>query len=295
MKIAISGSSGFIGSHLSVYFRRRGDVVVPLRRALFQSAEALANALKGVDAVINLAGASIGGRWNEEYKRLLLESRVNTTRKLVYAINGMADKPEIFISVSAVGIYPDGKIYTEQDVIPDHLSDFLFTICKQWEEEARQVSSDVRLVVPRLGVVLAADGGALPSMLLPFRLFMGGKIGNGQQGLSWIHINDLLRAFDFVIRKKQLLGIFNFVAPDPVNNKTFTSVASGILHRPDWFVVPPCLFRLILGEGATVVLSGQQAYPERLLHAGFVFDYSNIRLALRNIIRHSKEEEAAPA
>lgn len=291
MKIAISGSSGFIGSRLIGYFKRRGDVIVPLGRSLFRQAsvQALADALKGVDVVINLAGAPINHRWSEAYKLELQESRIGTTRKLVDAMNSLTGKPEVFISVSAVGIYPDGKIYTENDVIPEHPDDFLSVVCKEWEEEARKISSAVRLVIPRFGVVLAPDGGALPSMLLPFRLFMGGKMGSGKQSFSWVHIHDLIRAIDFVIRRKELHGVFNFVSPDPVNNKTFSSVAAGILHRPDWFTVPPCVLRMLLGEGATIVLSGQQAYPERLLHAGFIFDYPNIRLALRNIIHHSNE------
>ena len=173
MRIAISGNSGFIGQHLTEFLSAGGDVVVPLKHAMFRSRsdEKLKQALTGCDVVINLAGATINQRWTRKAKRKIMNSRIYTTRRLVSIINEMEVKPKVFISASAVGIYPDNGIYSESSTSVG--TGFLSDVCIRWEDEAQKLSRDIRLVVVRFGVVLSKDGGALPKMLLPFRFFVG--------------------------------------------------------------------------------------------------------------------------
>lgn len=284
MKIAISGSSGFIGGHLTTFFTERGDTVVPLKHSLFrQKLDAdLKEALIGCDVVINLAGTTINRRWTDAAKHNILDSRIMATRKLITVINGMEVKPSLFISASAVGIYPDEGVYTESN--SSEGTGFLAEVCIRWEEEAERLCTDVRLVIVRFGVVLAADGGALPKMLFPFRLFLGGEIASGKQGFSWIHIDDVTHGMQFVIENPNLSGVVNFVAPEPLNNSTFSHVAAGLLGRPDWITIPRFVFRLLYGEGEVLVTKGQQVYPSRLLSAGYAFRYADIRQALSSFL-----------
>ena len=284
MKIAISGNSGFIGQHLTDFFSGRGDVIVPLKHSMFLlgNDDKLKEALTGCDVVINLAGTTINQRWTSKAKREIRNSRVCTTRRLVSIINEMPLKPDLFISASAVGIYPDKGIYSETSTSEG--SGFLAEVCIRWEEEAQKLSRDVRLVITRFGVVLSNDGGALPKMLLPFRFFVGGKIASGKQGFSWIHIEDVLNAIRFVIEHKDLSGVVNLVAPQPLTNRAFTRAAAEVLHRPAWLTIPGKVFRFLYGEGEELLTKGQQAYPARLLSAGYVFRYSDIRLALYSFL-----------
>ena len=257
MRIAISGNSGFIGQHLTEFLSAGGDVVVPLKHAMFRSRsdEKLKQALTGCDVVINLAGATINQRWTRKAKRKIMNSRIYT-----------------------VGIYPDNGIYSESSTSVG--TGFLSEVCIRWEDEAQKLSRDIRLVVARFGVVLSKDGGALPKMLLPFRFFVGGKIASGKQGFSWIHIEDVLHAMQFIIEHKDLSGVVNLVAPQPLTNRAFTKVVAEVMHRPAWLPLPRRVFRYLYGEGEELITKGQQAYPARLLSAGYVFRYSDIRLAL---------------
>ena len=243
-----------------------------------RSDEKLKQALTGCDVVINLAGATINQRWTRKAKRKIMNSRIYTTRRLVSIINEMEVKPEVFISASAIGIYPDNGIYSESSTSVG--TGFLSDVCIRWEDEAQKLSRDIRLVVARFGVVLSKDGGALPKMLLPFRFFVGGKIASGKQGFSWIHIEDVLHAMQFIIEHKDLSGVVNLVAPQPLTNRAFTKVVAEVMHRPAWLPLPRRVFRYLYGEGEELITKGQQAYPARLLSAGYVFRYSDIRLAL---------------
>lgn len=284
MKIAISGSSGFIGGELTCFFEKKGFEVVPLSRSLFDSASgnSLSAVLSGCSVVINLAGATINHRWTDEYKQLILDSRVHTTRKLVDAINQLERKPDLFISVSAVGIYPSEGKYTDES--PEQATGFLSQVCRQWEAEARNVDSTVRLMIPRFGVVLDEKGGALPKMLLPFRLFAGGKMASGCQGFSWIHIDDLKNAFQFIIDHSELSGTINFTAPYPVTNAEFSVVAAHVLHRPHWLRLPGFVFRLLYGEGHVLMTGGQFVYPTLLQENGYSFRYPTLDRALQNLV-----------
>ncbi|MCL3851376.1 MULTISPECIES: TIGR01777 family oxidoreductase [Parabacteroides] len=284
MKIAISGNSGFIGRHLTDFFSDRGNIVVPLKHSMFRlkTDDKLKEALTGCDVVINLAGTTINQRWTSKAKREIKNSRVYTTRRLVSILNEMPVKPKLFISASAVGIYPDKGIYSETSTSEG--TGFLADVCIRWEEEAQKLSRDIRLVVARLGVVLSKDGGALPKMLLPFRFFVGGKIASGKQGFSWIHIEDVLNAIQFIIEHEDLSGVVNLVSPQPLTNRAFTRATADVLHRPAWLTIPGKVFRYLYGEGEELLTKGQQAYPARLLSAGYVFRYSDIRLALYSFL-----------
>lgn len=280
MRIAISGSSGFIGRHLAEFFTATGIIVVPLEHSMFRSTsnEKLKEALEECDVVINLAGKTINQRWTDKAKRKIMNSRIYTTRRLVSLINEMPVKPQLFISASAVGIYPDEGIYSESTTSEG--TGFLADVCSHWEDEAQKLSRDVRLVITRFGVVLSKDGGALPKMLLPFRFFMGGKIASGKQGFSWIHIDDVMHAFQFIIDHEEMSGIVNMVAPQPITNQSFTKAVAEVLHRPSWLTIPAKIFYYLYGEGEDLLVKGQQAFPARLLSAGYVFRYSDIRVAL---------------
>lgn len=284
MKIAISGSSGFIGRHLTRCFSDRGVEVVSLSHGLLQKAtdQELQQTLEGCDVVINLAGASINQRWTTSAKHHIMDSRITVTRRLVSAVNALGRKPELFVSASAVGVYPSDGIYNESSAAEG--VGFLAEVCHEWEEEAQKLSADIRLAITRFGVVLASDGGALPLMLFPFRLFAGGKIASGKQGFSWIHIEDVEQAMLFVINHKELSGVINFVSPEPVSNAVFTEAASMALDRPAWFTVPRFVFRLLYGEGEAFVTEGQRVFPARLLSAGYSFLYPDIRVALQSLV-----------
>lgn len=281
MRIAISGSTGFIGTHLNSFLTEKGIDVVPLHRAFFTAPDdlSLRIALDGCDAVINLAGATVNRRWTSSYKKKIMGSRVETTQKLVSAINKLKNKPYTLISASAVGIYASEGVQTEDKFV--YGDTFLSQVCMQWEEEAKKVSSDVRVVIPRFGVVLAKDGGALPKMLLPFRLYVGGKLATGNQGFSWIHIDDLLNALLLILQNPQLAGTFNFTAPQIMNNQEFARTVTKVLKRPSWLPIPAFIFKLIYGEGHVLMTEGQKAYPLRLLEEGFVFRFYKLSSALR--------------
>lgn len=282
MKIAITGASGFIGKKLCDFFQRDNHTPVALSRSTLASPEGLISTLEGTDVVINLAGASISKRWTSKYKQEIMDSRVLTTRRLVTALNQMAAPPSLCISVSAVGIYPDSGVHGESS--PMRGTGFLTHVCESWEQEARMLKPGIRLVITRFGVVLGKEGGAAPLMLVPFRFFAGSIIGNGRQGMPWIHIDDLANAIQWLIEQKQVSGVVNFVSPQLTNNEQFSKTAAKVMHRPCWFRIPTFVFQIILGEGHTMVTSGQQVVPDVLIHGGFKFRYPKLEDAIRSII-----------
>ena len=282
MKIAITGASGFIGKKLCDFFQRDNHTPVALSRSTLASPEELISTLEGTDIVINLAGASISKRWTSKYKQEIMDSRVLTTRRLVTALNQMATPPSLCISVSAVGIYPDSGVHGESS--PMRGTGFLTHVCESWEQEARMLKPEIRLVITRFGVVLGKEGGAAPLMLAPFRFFVGSIIGNGRQGMPWIHIDDLANAIQWLIEQKQVSGVVNFVSPQLTNNEQFSKTAAKVMHRPCWFRIPTFVFQIILGEGHTMVTSGQQVVPDVLIHGGFKFRYPKLEDAIRSII-----------
>ncbi len=272
MKVAITGASGFVAKHLVKVF----SDYVQINRD--DTKEQILQKLKNVDVVINLAGAPIIKRWNEEYKKLLHVSRIQTTKTLVSAINESDVKH--FISTSAVGVYKNGVASDETS--RELGDDFLASLVKDWEAEAKKCNKKTTIL--RFGVIMGSDGGALAQMLLPFKLGVGGIIGSGEMMTSWIAIDDLMRIYTFVI-EKGLEGVFNATSPKPVSNYTFTKALGSVLHRPTLIPVPEFALKLLFGEGASVLTDSKEVYPKALIEAGFEFLYPDIKDALEHILR----------
>ena len=243
-------------------------------------------ALDGAGAVVNLAGESIAaGRWTPRQKERILQSRIRATRALVQGIAAVANKPAVLVSGSAVGYYgPRGDEELDEGAPPG--DDFLARVCVAWEGEARRAAEEgVRVALVRTGLVLAARGGALPRLVLPFRLGAGGPLGSGRQWMPWIHLDDLVELFVFLIQGEGLEGPFNGTAPQPVTNRQFARTLGRVLGRPSWLPAPAAALRLALGEMAdALLLSGQRAVPRRALEAGFRFRFPELEPALRDLL-----------
>ncbi|MBE0641839.1 MAG: TIGR01777 family protein, partial [Bacteroidales bacterium] len=219
--IAISGSTGLIGRRLISHYQGLGWEVIPLKRGDFSmDSVSLAARLKGAHAVVNLAGAPIAQRWTLKGRKVIMDSRINTTRSLVEAIGKMSEPPSVLLNASAIGIYPDTGDHTEDSIGRDH--SFMGQVCEAWEKEAEVVRDGTRLVLLRFGVVLDADGGALARLLPFFRMGVGGRVGSGDQAFSWIHSTDLVRAISFLHLGSKVNGPVNMVAPVPSTNREFT-------------------------------------------------------------------------
>ena len=285
MKIAIAGASGFIGKNIIKTFLEKNWQIIEINRKDFSlTQDEFIEKIADSDCVINLAGAPILRRWTFSYKKVLFESRIITTRKIRLAIAAMKNKPQLFISTSAVGFYPEGGPFSESD--RSYFPSFLADLCRDWENEALLIENDCRLVIFRFGVVLDKSDGALTKMLPMFKMGIGGKIGNGQQGFSWIHINDLINAYVFVIENKTCKGIFNLTAPVPISNSEMTKALSVSLNRPAFFRVPASILKLIYGEAAITIIEGQKVIPKRLQEAGLVFLFPDIAGALKNLLKN---------
>lgn len=283
LKVAICGKSGLIGSKLTEYFVSQHNEVIEVKTRGNISAEDIAKQIERCDILINLSGATILARWSDEYKKTLYSSRIDTTKKLVDAIGLTHEKPKLFLNASAVGIY---KSDAPHDDNSSELSDdFLSHLCKDWEAEARR-SGDfgVRNVQMRFGVIFAKEGGALQKMLPPFKFGLGGIVGSGEQMISWIHIEDLVRAVAFIVKTPDISGSVNFCAPKPLSNKEQTKIMGEVLHRPTIFPLPAFVLKLLYGEGASVILDSKEVYPSKLLESGFKFEYDNFESALQEIV-----------
>ena len=278
MNVAITGSGGFIGSHLSKRLEMFGHRVTPLRRYLFaqEGVDCLAQALAGCHAVINLAGAPIDRRWTDAYKRELVESRIMTTRKLVEAVNRLHEPPGVMISASAVGYYgSSGGCHGELDA--PEADSFLAELCVAWEKEAGLVNSSVRLVLTRFGVVLSPDGGALPEMMRPARFGVTATAGNPDHLFSWVALEDLADALVFIMGRQDISGPVNVTAPERTTNREFYRAAAEHFHTRLSIRVPDAVLRLLMGEASQVITGGQCAVPETLMREGFTFQYPDIR------------------
>lgn len=272
MKIAMTGASGFVGTALQKAFK---EIVIIDRD---DSVYAILHKLVDVDVVINLAGAPIIKRWSDPYKRILRQSRIHTTERLVQAVNQSNVKH--FISTSAIGIYPDDISCDEACDV--HANDFLGELSGAWEYEARKCTKPTAIL--RFGVVLGKDGGALKQMLTPFKLGVGGIIGDGQMITSWIDIDDLVGIYQFII-KKGLTGTFNATSPNPVSNYTFTKALGKSLHRPTILPIPEFALRIMYGEAASVLTGSKEIYPKAIVDAGYVFKYPTIEASLEHILK----------
>lgn len=295
MQIVISGASGLIGQQLAAFLSTGGHTVRRLVRRVDTDSDTIfwdpareqieAEALEGVDAVIHLAGDNISeGRWDAAKKERILSSRVQGTAFLARTLAALARPPKVFVSASASGYYGahDTQLLNE-DSPPGH--DFLADVCQQWEQAADPARAHMRVVHPRLGVVLTPAGGALGKMLLPFQLGLGGPIGSGRQYMSWIALDDVLRALLHCVVTESLHGPVNLVAPTPVTNAAFTHTLGKVLHRPTLLPVPAVAIRTLFGEmGDALLLSGSRIAPQRLCASGFVFQYPDLEAALRHVL-----------
>src|SRR6266566_3882748 len=287
MKILIAGASGLVGSALVPKLKAEGAEATPLVRSAAKSGEIEWHpnhgtidgpALEGSDAVINLAGEGIAnGRWTKEKKRRILDSRVNGTRLLSETMANLSRKPVTFINASAVGFYG-----SRGDELVDEKSGpgegFLAGVCRQWESAtARAEQAGIRVVKLRFGVILAKDGGIMGSILGPFKLGLGGKIGSGEQVMSWLAIDDVVAAISFILQNESLRGPVNVVAPHPVTNKEFTKTLGRVLSRPTFMTMPAFAARLAFGEMADeMMLSSTRVAPTVLKDAGFKFQYPEL-------------------
>jgi uncharacterized protein (TIGR01777 family) len=301
MKIVLAGGTGFLGRPLWSQLASHGhDVVVLTRGVATRSAigrtvswhpEEVAatgglswpSEIDGADVVINLSGEGIADRrWSDRRKQALRESRILTTRSLVAAVRAAVRKPTVFVGGSAVGYYGDTGDRPIDESFPPG-SDFLATLCVDWEAEAHAAAAlGCRVVLVRAGVALASDGGALKQLVQPFRFLAGGPIASGRQYISWIHRDDWVDLVEWVMERSQISGPVNATAPNPVTNAEFSAVLGQVLHRPSWLRVPAFALRLIVGEMADVALvHGQRVLPTRALDAGFRFTRPELRSALQ--------------
>jgi len=277
MTIAISGASGFVGQYISKYFTKMNHIVIPIPRSALKDSLQLDTLIADANVVINLSGANIVQRWSEKYKKVLWDSRIDSTKAIVNAMNNN-DKEQVLISTSAIGIYKNNILNNEDKY--QYADSYLSKLCQAWESEAKQVTK--RLVIFRFSVILG-HGGALKKMLLPFKLGLGGIIGDGKQPFSFVHIEDLARAYEHVIESTECTGVYNLSTPNPVDNKTLTETLAKQLHRPAFIPLPTFVVKLIFGEGAQILTHGQQVYPKRLLACGYAFKYPTIKSVLENI------------
>jgi uncharacterized protein len=294
-KILVSGSSGLIGTALLLSLQSSGYQVTCLVRGAasgeghigWDPARPLApESVSGFDAVIHLAGESIVGRWTKTKKRRILETRVQGTRHLAEALAQAPQRPRLLISASAIGYYGDRG---EETLREDSSSGagFLPEVCREWEGATEPAAkAGVRTVQMRFGLVLSPSGGALQKMLLPFRMGVGGNMGNGRQWWSWVDINDLVGAVQHVIKTETLQGPVNVVTPSPVRNADFTKTLASVLSRPAIFPMPAFAARLVFGQmGDELLLASQKVEPAKLMKGGYVFQKPDLRKALEDILR----------
>jgi len=301
-RIIITGGTGFIGRPLSQRIVERGYEVVCLTRNAPTAKEKWGNRIKFVDwngrnavgwggyaegalAIINLAGESIAsGRWNAEKKQRILLSRMNAGEAVVKAVQSAKKKPEVIIQASAIGFYGDRGDKVLDETSPPGKG-FLAEVTKKWEASTAAVETCTRRLIIRTGMVLGPNGGALVRLVQPFRFFLGGHSGTGEQWNSWIHIEDVIQSILFLMENKDLRGVFNLTAPCPLRNKDFCQAVGNVLGRPSWLPVPVFFLKLIFGELAKEVLvSGQRIYPKRLEESGYQFIFPEAEKALSDIL-----------
>lgn len=300
--VVITGGKGFVGRALSRHLADRGHRVTVLTRGAPDVKIAPRNLevvrwnpalpdpalFTGTDAVVNLAGESIAlGRWSAEAKQRILSSRVDTTRALVNALQAADPRPRVLVSASAVGYYGDrGNEDLNEESGPG--DDFLARVCVAWEAEARAAGGfGVRVVLARFGMVLGPGGGLLSRMITPFRLGLGGPLGSGRQWMSWVHLEDAAAAIMLALKADRLHGPINVTAPHPVRNLEFARIMGRILGRPSFLPVPAAALRLVLGEMADLLLTGQRVFPARLKALGFQHRFSNLADALKDALGKS--------
>ncbi len=299
MKILIGGATGFIGSALVPFLKNYGHEVTILTRkrddprGIFwnpDESQLDGNALEGFDAIINLAGENIAGRWSEAKKQKILDSRVKSTQLLCQTLSKLKKQPQVLLNASAIGYY-GYHLEKEVDETAPKGDGFLAEVCQQWEN-ATQAAKDagIRTVIMRFGVVLSPQGGALAKMLTPFKWGLGGVVGSGKQWMSWIALDDLLDAIFHFLTHPECEGPFNVVSPHPVTNEIFTKELSEVLNRPAFFPLPAFIAKWLLGQMAEeVLLSDAKVRPLNLQNSHFSFKYPELKDALIHLLRGENE------
>lgn len=297
MKVVIAGGTGFVGRALSNLLLQKGHDVIVLTRNKNKQSDArityiewLNNEsieyekLNDVDAIINLAGESINNRWTTTMKEHILTSRLKTTESIHQLIKKLSKKPNVYIQASAIGFYGTSDTETFTEKHEQAGNDFLAKVVSNWEQIGKRIENEgIRTVYMRFGVVLDRNEGALPRLVFPYKLFTGGTIGNGKQWISWIHINDVCKLILFAIEQKDLNGIVNVTAPNPVQMKTFGKTVSRVLKRPHWLPVPAFVLKTMLGEMSMLILKGQRVLPEKALQHGFTFQFNTVQETLEDL------------
>lgn len=295
MKIAITGGTGFIGQHLIRHFVENQHEVILISRSIPSQAlhptvttqtwtqmKDSPQLFEGIDAIINLAGASINQRWTARNKQTILQSRLEAAHQIAKLVTRLQTPPQVVINAAGMSIYGTSLTETFTEQSPARIEDFLSQVCEQWEAAADQIPVK-RVVKVRIGLVLGNDGGAFPKMSLPYRLGIGGKVGHGKQWLSWIHIEDMVRLIDTCLHNQRIQGGINATAPNPVTNDEFGRILGRVLHRPHWIPVPSLMMKLIFGELSTLLLDGQRVIPQQMISHGFSFRYPLLEAALHQL------------
>lgn len=302
LNILMTGGTGFVGSHLTKALTNEDSHVYILTRfpKNYENSDLITyipydyyvRDLPTIHAVVNLAGDTLFGYWSTDKKTNIMKSRTEITQHAVEMMQQMEKKPEVFISASAIGFYGTSEdlIFTEKTT--DHGDDFLASVAVAWETTAMQVADElhIRTVCTRFGIILG-EKGALSYMTLPVKIFAGGKIGHGEQWMSWVHIEDVVNSIIFCIRNNHIEGPVNITAPHPKRNKEFTKSLAKILNRPYWFTTPTPLIRTALGEMSELMTKGQYVLPNKLEEQNYQFSYPNLEDALREINLHKKPKK----
>ncbi|NER41967.1 TIGR01777 family protein [Bacillus megaterium NBRC 15308 = ATCC 14581] len=300
MKIVIAGGTGFVGKALTKHFLTQKHYVYILTRNAdkaardpklkyvewMQESSQPEEHVEGADVFINLAGVSLNsGRWTDEGRKGIVERRLSATQEILRIMAALPEKPSLYVNASAVGYYGTSTTETFTEASPSIGTDFLAETVKKWENEAlKAMELNIRTVLTRFGVILGKDGGALPSTALPYKLFAGGTVGSGEQWMSWVHLQDVVKIIDYCIHTKQIEGPVNVTAPNPVQMKEFGKKIGKVLNRPHWMPVPSFGLQLLMGEMSMIILKGQRVLPEKLIQQNYIFTYTVLEDALRDLL-----------
>ncbi|MEO4055454.1 TIGR01777 family oxidoreductase [Solibacillus sp. CAU 1738] len=296
MKIAIAGGTGFVGQELTKLLCEQGHEVFILTRGEEKYIDGVQylrwmngakpeQSLEDLDAFVNLAGVSLNdGRWTASQKKAIYNSRMDTTDEVLRIFENLTERPSVYVNASAVGIYPTSTtaVYTENSSEQAH--DFLGKTVADWEQKAMHAEQlGIRTCLTRFGVILGKNEGALPLIVLPYQLFVGGTIGSGEQWLSWVHVEDVARAILHAIETPELSGSINITSPNAKRMKSFGKTIARALAKPHWLPVPSIALKLALGEKSVLVLEGQYVVPEKLLDSGFIFKFTSLKNAINDL------------
>lgn len=304
MKIAICGGSGLIGSALVDFSKKNNhDIIIVSRKApdveaadpsvsyvTWDGLKHNPEPLEGIDALVNLAGENLNQRWTRAAKKRILQSRLDTVASIASIVAALQQKPKVVIQASAMGIYGTSDTATFLESSPTRTDSFLAEVSSKWEQAADAIK-DTRLVKIRITVVLSNKGGAYPLLRLPYKLGVGGKMGDGRQWTSWVHIADMVGIINHCIQDASIYGPVNASAPHPLRNEDFGRTIAKVYHRPHWLRVPGFVVSTAMGEASELVLEGQKVLPAKLLEHGYAFQFPTLEKALEDL--HQQEQEGS--